>query len=106
MGGGEKEARFRQRDAQGEKEGRGEGQGEGERQILRAEMGDDRLRAEGEREEREKKQLSGADGKKELDDESWATSGYSCMRCCGGALGVWDDRKKKNRKKNMQVRMT
>ncbi len=58
MGGGEKEAGLRQRDAQGEKEGREEGQGEGERQILRAEIGDDRLRAgEGEREEREKEDL-------------------------------------------------
>lgn len=101
MGGGEKEARHRQRDAQGEKEGRGEWQGEGERQILRAEMGDERLRArEGEREEVEKEDLTRARGKRELDDESWPTSGYICM-CC--VMEHWECRATK-KKKNMQVR--
>lgn len=62
-GGGEEETRLIQWDEQGEIEDRGEGQCEGERQILRAEMGVDRLRTgEREREEREKEDLSGADG--------------------------------------------
>lgn len=60
-------------------------------------MGDDRLRTgEREREEREKEDLSGADGKRKLDGQSWATSLEMRANKIRG----------QKHKKNMQVRNT